>query len=110
MTEDPHRHLRMYVERSQEGGTGMPHVMNRDEPDTRLGAARLETPVEVARFEWGTGPRREYQPALHPCITRCRPRGGLVLLANAQRSHADPRQLGCGGFPGRARQPVRRCA
>src|SRR5215467_3593672 len=90
MAEDPHRHPRMHVERSQEGGAGMPHVVNRDEPDSRLGAARLETPVEVARFEWGTGPGREYQSALRPCVARCGPGGGLVLLANAQRRHADP--------------------
>jgi hypothetical protein len=38
--------------------------MNRDGPDTRLGTTRLETPVEVARFEWGTDPGRGYQPAL----------------------------------------------
>jgi hypothetical protein len=37
--------------------------MNCDEPDTCFGAARLETPVEVARFERGTGPGREYQSA-----------------------------------------------
>jgi hypothetical protein len=92
MAQDPHRHPGMHVERSQEGGTGMPHVMNRDGPDTRFDTTRLETPVEVARFEWGTDPGREYQPAWGPCVTRCSPRGGLVLLANAQRSHADPGQ------------------
>jgi hypothetical protein len=40
MAEDPHCHPRMHVERCQEGGAGMPHVMNRDGPDTRFGAAQ----------------------------------------------------------------------
>jgi len=45
MTQDPHCNPRMHVERSQESGTGMPHVVHGDAANARLGAACLETTV-----------------------------------------------------------------
>ena len=64
--------------------------------DTRLGAARLETTVQVPRLEWRTGPSRERQPALHPGGACRSLRGGLASLADSQGRHADTRHRhGC---------------
>jgi hypothetical protein len=83
----------------------MPHVVHGDAADACLGAACLETPVQVPGLEWRTGPGREYQPALGPGgVCRCL-RGGLVLLPDAQCRHADTRKREGGlrrlglGFP-----------
>jgi hypothetical protein len=64
MTQYAHGDPGVHVERGQESGTGMPHVVHGNAADACLGAACLETPVQVPRLEWRTGPGREYQPAL----------------------------------------------
>jgi len=70
-----------------QSGTGMPNVMHGDPANIRLGAARLETTVQVPRLEWRTGPGREHQPALYPGSALRSLGGGLVLLADPQRRH-----------------------
>ena len=65
------------------------------------GAPGLEPPVEVARLERGTGPRREHQAGVDPARDGGRLGLGLSLLAPAQGGHADARQgqrgVGCLG-------------
>ena len=41
----------------------MPRIVHGDTAHTRLSTAGLETPVEITRLEWRTGPGREDQPA-----------------------------------------------
>src|SRR5215472_8171855 len=90
---------------ASKSGTGVPHVMHGDTADARLGASCLETTVQVPWLEWRTGPGREHQPALGPGSASRSLRGGLVLLADAQRRHADTRHRQGGlrglglGFP-----------
>src|ERR1039457_414048 len=57
--KDAHGHAGMHVERGEQRGACMSRVMDGDAPNARLGAACLETPVEVARLEGRTGPGRE---------------------------------------------------
>jgi len=56
MAQDSHGNPRMHVERGQQSGTGMPHVVHGDTADARLGAAGLKTTVQVPRLERRTGP------------------------------------------------------
>ena len=90
MAQDPHSNPRMHVERGQKSGTGMPHVVHGDTAQARLGAACLETTVQVPRFEWRTGPGREHQPASDPGGVCRSLRGGLVLRGSAMPSRRCP--------------------
>jgi hypothetical protein len=51
----------MHVERREQSGTGVSHVVHGDAAHTRFGAACLETTVQVPRLEWRPGPGREHR-------------------------------------------------
>src|ERR1017187_3916238 len=91
MPEDALGHARMHVERGEQRGTCVSRVMNGDSANARLGAARLETPIEVARLEGRTGAGREDEAGVRPVSPVRGPSLGLVLRAHAQSRHADTR-------------------
>ena len=62
MAQDSHGNPRMHVERGQQSGTGMPHVVHGDTADARFGAAGLKTTVQVPRLERRTGPVANTSP------------------------------------------------
>ena len=57
MAQDAHGNPRMHIERGQQSGTGMPHVVHGDSADACLGAACLENDGSgsVARMAYRPG-------------------------------------------------------
>jgi hypothetical protein len=75
VTEYPHGHSRMNVERREQSGAHMPGVVDCNTTDSGPGAASLKAPVEVARLERRPRQGREHEPGFGPVV------GGYPLLS-----------------------------
>src|SRR4029077_11856227 len=82
MPQDSYGNPRMHIQSSEQRRTRVPHVMHSDLPDGSLGAASVESMVEIPRLERRADRGCEHEPALDPALTRRRPGFRLLLGTN----------------------------